>query len=795
MKKIFIILFVLSFSFKNYAQIFQVLDEETKEPISDAMISSDNVNFVTNDSGYVKIDNSQNMLIYIFAEGYLTKYLQINLDDSTTKQIFLTKNIFDLDEITVSANRWEQRVDEIPISVVPINVRNIDFTSPQTTADLIGSNNNIFIQKSQLGGGSPMIRGMAANRILIVVDGIRMNNAIYRSGNLQNVISVDPFSIEQAEVVLGPGSVIYGSDALGGVMDFHTIKPFFATGRKKIYFKVNAITRYSSANNENTGHLDINFGLKKISFFTSYSYSKFDDLVMGTKKFDEYTRPEYVETIDNVDLVIPNSNINKQVYTGYNAQNFIQKISFQISKKLLINYGYYYSTSSDIPRYDKLIYYSGGALKYAEWFYGPQTWQMHKLTITDDSEIILWDNIKFNLAYQDYTESRNSRKFGKKDINKRTEKVRIFNINIDAFKTLGKKATLFYGFEGGHDLVNSSGLAVNVLDNSFTAISTRYPDGSTYQNYDVYSQLKIKLSDKFIYNIGARFSQIFINAIFDKIFYDFPFDEAHSKPNSFSGSTGIIYTIGENSNITFNLASGFRAPNIDDIGKVFDSEPGNVVVPNPNLDPEKIYDAEIGFHKTTNRFYISTTAFYSYLDKAMIRKDFTFNGQDSILYDGTMSKVQALLNDDFAIIYGVQINLGMQISKSLVFKTAYNYMKGKDSEGFAIRHVPPAFGSSHIIFNSKKLKADLYADYDAQILNENLAPSEQNKPQIYAKDVNGNPYCPSWWTLNAKFQYKISNFIHINAGVENIFDLRYRPYSSGIVYPGRNFILSLKISI
>ena len=133
-----------------------------------------------------------------------------------------------LEGVVVSANKWEQKLNEVPNKIVKINKNDILRNNPQTSADLLGQSGNVFIQKSQLGGGSPMIRGFATNRVLLVADGVRMNNAIYRSGNLQNVISIDPLSTETAEVIFGPGTVIYGSDAIGGVMDFHTLQPRFS---------------------------------------------------------------------------------------------------------------------------------------------------------------------------------------------------------------------------------------------------------------------------------------------------------------------------------------------------------------------------------------------------------------------------------------------------------------------------------------------------------------------------------------------------------------------------------------
>ena len=165
--------------------------------------------------------------------------------------------VLDLDEVVISFNKWEQNRKEVPNMIEKVNLRDARLRNPQTTADLLGQIGSVFIQKSQLGGGSPMIRGFATNRVLMVVDGVRMNNAIYRSGNLQNIISIDPLTLEGAEVVFGPGSLIYGSDAIGGVMDFHTITPAFAES-KKLQFKGSSTLRYATANKENTFHTDFN---------------------------------------------------------------------------------------------------------------------------------------------------------------------------------------------------------------------------------------------------------------------------------------------------------------------------------------------------------------------------------------------------------------------------------------------------------------------------------------------------------------------------------------------------------
>src|SRR5688500_14572559 len=176
------------------------------------------------------------ILLVIGAEG------QAQTGDTTYKQ---------LDEVVFSVNKWEQKTNEVPNKIVKINMNTAKVWNPQTAADLLGQTGTVFIQKSQLGGGSPMIRGFATNRVLLVSDGVRMNNAIYRSGNLQNIISIDALSTQTAEVIFGPGSLVYGSDAIGGVIDFHSLEPGFSTG-SKILVKGSALARYSSANNENS---------------------------------------------------------------------------------------------------------------------------------------------------------------------------------------------------------------------------------------------------------------------------------------------------------------------------------------------------------------------------------------------------------------------------------------------------------------------------------------------------------------------------------------------------------------
>lgn len=213
-------------------------------------------------------------IIIIIATLYLKA--QTEAKDSIKKSV-------DLDEIVVSVNKTEEMKRQVAAQISVITSKQIQFDNPQTSADILSNTGQILVQKSQQGGGSPVIRGFEASRILLVIDGVRMNNLIYRGGHLQSVITLDPSILDKVEVYFGPSSTVYGSDALGGTIHFMTKKPKLdATGKKTL--SVNAMQRFSSVNNGVSTHMNFNLGFKKFASLTSITYNKFRDLKMGRSK-------------------------------------------------------------------------------------------------------------------------------------------------------------------------------------------------------------------------------------------------------------------------------------------------------------------------------------------------------------------------------------------------------------------------------------------------------------------------------------------------------------------------------
>jgi hemoglobin/transferrin/lactoferrin receptor protein len=785
----------------SFSQIVTVVDNEDSKPISDvAVLNEPATRFTyTNRSGKSDISSFEKEPAVCF-QHFTYEKVCLSYDEIRKNgfQIRLNKKIFAFEEFVVSANRWEQNRNEVPNKITIVTRQETQLQNPQTTADLLGISDEIFIQKSQLGGGSPMIRGFATNRILIVVDGVRMNNAIYREGNIQNVISLDPALLESTEIIFGPGASVYGSDAIGGVMDFHTKNALFSTG-KKIYVKADAYSRYSTANSEKTFHLDFNLGGKRIAFFSGITWSDYGDLKMGSFKNDSYLRKEYVQRINGIDSVFLNSDPRIQKFSGYRQLNLLNKFRYRISDNIDLLLSSHYSGLSDVPRYDRLIQYKSGKLRYAQWYYGPQIWAMNSLQLNFSGKNKLYDKAKLIAAYQNYSESRHDRSLGNISMNEQFEKVDIYSVNVDFDKSIKKeKQLLYYGFEFVRNNITSEAQTKDIITSLAVPAGSRYPNGSNrYSTFAIYSGYKNNLSDAVTIITGLRYNYAGLHStIADNSFYNFPFRTISIKNSALTGSAGLVVRFKNSLQLNLNAATGFRAPNLDDAGKIFDSAPGVVVVPNPDLKPEYAYNIDLGISQSFGEiFHLDITGFHTWLTNAMIRHDFLFNGQALMAYNNQLSKVEAVTNAGSARAYGVHFSFQSKMTGHILLKSSLNITEGKEEGGTPLRHAAPVFGAFHILAEYPKFRADLYSNYNGARRFSKMPPSEIEKPYLYATDSNGNPWSPGWFTLNIKLSYTFAERYIINGGIENILDQRYRPYSSGIAAPGRNLIISARIII
>lgn len=792
------ILSLLGLIFNSYSQTIEVLDKNNLQPIAGVEVFSEKSTekMLTDQNGQIDITSlNQSQFITFHKSMYFDATLTIEQLKSYNNKIYLNENSNSLDEIVVSASKFEEKRKDVVQKIQVLRNSDLQNMNQSSTADVMTNSGNVYVQKSQQGGGSPIIRGFETNKVLMVVDGVRMNNAIYRGGHLQNIITLDNAIMDKIEIVYGSGSVVYGSDALGGVMHFYTKNPLLTTN-DQVKVSASAYSRYMSANSGNAQHADISVGGKRFGSLTSFTYSTYGDLRQGANRNPFYgnlgSRPWSVKTENGIDSAYANADTNLQIGSGYTQIDLFQKFLFKQSEKVSHLINFQYSTSSDIDRYDRLTQESAGKPKYGDWHYGPQKRLLSSYTLQLSNSNKVYDHARIIIGYQNIEESRIDRKFKKTMENHRIEKLDIITFNADFDKKFGKHE-LRYGLDGFYNKVNSTAFVKDIKMDTTGILDTRYPDGgSTMQSVAVYVTHTWEVNEKLILNDGIRFSNVNLNSKFiDKTFFPFDFDNVTQNNKAVNGNLGLVYMPCKSFRLTTGISSGFRAPNVDDMSKVFESTKGNVIVPNPNLKPEYTYTYEIGLsQKINNRVLVSLNGYTTKYINAITTQTGTFDGKDSIMYDGQLSQVTTMVNKREAYIYGIEGAITGNLNDNLSILGTFNYTYGRivtDTTDYPLDHIAPIFGK--ISFNAKfnKFRGELFVNYSGwkRMSDYNLM-GEDN--EAYATPLG----MPAWYTANIRLTYQFNKYVSLQAACENVFDQNYRQFASNISAPGRNFIFTLR---
>jgi hemoglobin/transferrin/lactoferrin receptor protein len=719
-------------------------------------------------------------------------YGQLPVADTTSKTVVT------LGEVLIGVNKVAETRRTVAQQVQVLTAREMARLQAQNMADLMANTGNISVQKSQQGGGSPVIRGFEASRVLLVVDGVRMNNIIYRTGHLQNILTIDNTSLERVEILFGPSSTVYGSDALGGVIHVYTKKPLLTETGGKLLTKANAFFRYGSVNKERTAHIDLNLGGSRFGSFTSFTYSNFDDLRSGKrinpfygKSFGE--RPFYVERFGNRDSLVRNDNKYLQRQSGYAQHDLVQKFLFQQSGGITHILNLQYSNSGDVPRYDRLTDPDGGGLRFAEWYYGPQKRGMAAYDLQINKPSAFFQQVHGGISLQDVEESRIQRRFNSNNRDSRVERVRIWGANFDMQRKEG--AHVFrVGLDGQFNSLRSTAKRVHILTQAVSPIDTRYPGGNnSLHNSAMYFSHTWKLNESLTLNDGFRLGFASLHAEFtDTNFFKFPYKEVNQRNMVYSGSAGLVYSPREDYKLSMLLSTGFRVPNIDDLAKVFESVTGSLIVPNPGLQPERTINTELAFTKVFNeKARWEIVLYHTWLRDAIVTDRFTFNGQDSILYNGVRSRVLANQNKQRAYVLGFSTQLIAQLSERFNLTASAGYTAGRirsDTGLVPLDHIPPFMSRLQMQYRRGAWSGDFFVQYNAWKRIRDFNPGGEDNQQ-YAPPEG----MPAWFTANMRVSYKFKKYAALLVGVDNILDMQYRTFASGINAAGRNVFVTLSL--
>ena len=818
-----IIIPLFFFSTVSFAQQITVKDEVTNENLPDVVIFNENKSksIITDLDGVVDLSLfSSDENVYFQLLGYSTlKILKIEVLNDTT--IYLQSESQNLEEVILSVARSESNVNQIAEKVSVIKSEDLFLSSPASGAELLELSPGVRVQKSQGGGGSPIIRGFEANRVLIVVDGVRMNNAIYRSGHLQNSITIDPNNIERAEVIFGSSSVGYGSDALGGVIHYYTKSPILKDSEK---IKSSFTSNYTSANQGLSNNFITNYSSENWGSITSISISKFGDIKMGenrehgfktwglTPLYSENSRYSYYSQPSS------NSNENIQKNTGYSQVDLFQKFLVKIGDTNLLSINIQFSESSDIDRFDQLSITKGNSLKFSEWYYGPQK----RLLISPSLKI--FPNRKFmkkgviTFGFQKINESRIKRKFNSFNRSQQIENLKVFSLNGDFDTSFNNDHSISYGIESTYNynyskaydqIIEIQGNQVTGLGNKL-AIPTRYPsDGSSYTSFASYVNWSWNMSEFFTFNIGTRLTFTGLKASWNDIISVNPqLSEVNLNSKALTTTVSIKLRPSKRVQINTVLSSGFRNPNIDDIGKIRENN-GLLVVPNTFLKPEYAYNLDLGidFRSLNNKNYISLRGFSTIIsrhigrDEFVVFSDITTPDLSTVIYNG--EEVTTISNKNLGnrFIHGFSIDGFTKMTNSLKFDYSITYTKGDDNDNYGpLPSISPLFGSFALSYSKKgvNLKA-IYKFAEAKNPGEYSFGGEDGLDEtpfiINSEGLLSYLGTPKWSDLSIFGSKNISSSVTLRLGLTNVFDSHYRTFASGISAPGRSFQLGLNLKL
>ena len=806
-----------------HGQSITVIDAFTQRPLEAVMVVNQNKERYSSSDANGKIELEQFVALDRLTfqlMGYETLSLSLKEIKDRGNVIALFLDEKQLEEIILSVARTAEQSRKIAEKVSIVNQKSIVTQSPATGADLLLLAPNVRLQKSQGGGGSPVLRGFEANRLLLVVDGVRLNNAIYRSGHIQNAITVDPNSIDRVEVIYGSSSVGYGSDALGGVVHYYTKTPKINNNKPL----TNAFSStYNSAQNALISHFETEASFKKWASYTSLTYSSFGDLKMGENRQHGFTDwglvPAYSRNNETTYFAQPSSNPNPhlQKNVGYTQFDLLEKVVINLPKASQLLLNFQLSNSSNIPRFDKLNEYAYGNLRFAEWFYGPQKRALFspQLKLFPKNKFLYKGTI--TAAYQALEESRIQRKFNSLTRENQKEKVKVLSLNGDFEVAKKERSSIAYGFElvnnriistaMGKDLVISGNKITSF--NNFRPIPTRYPsDGSRYNTAALYANYRFDFSSKTTFSLGGRFTTTHLKANWkETALIDADLNKVNVKNDALTGSFSVSYRPKNPWRINLLLSSGFRSPNVDDLGKIRENK-GVLLVPNTDLKPEYVYniDGGIAYTSAQKNMYFNLRFYHTSLRDYIGRMAYEVATDQTTLAPGTVEfsndivTTQANTNIGNGRIYGLSFEGGLKLFEGLDLNGNFTYTHAARNEMIgALPSILPFYGGAvlhykkdafnlnlNYIFNSRKNKED-YSSGGEDGLEETPLITTVDNQAVFAGT-------PKWSIFSLRGNYQLNKTVLLNAAVENIFDLHYRTFASGISAPGRSFIMGTRVN-
>jgi hemoglobin/transferrin/lactoferrin receptor protein len=643
-----------------------------------------------------------------------------------------------LEEVIVTATRTEQKEKTIPYTVNTIKRNELNRFQPRTTPEALMGVTGVFVQKTNHGGGSAFLRGLTGNQTLILVDGIRLNNSTFRYGPNQYLNTIDAYSILQIEVVKGTGSVQYGTDALGGVIQVLTNEPQFKNQNDRRLTAL-AAGKFMTAGMEQTGRAELR-----------YSGERFAANIGLTKR--------------NFGNVLGGDTTGFQLPSGYNELAYDVKLKFLLKDHIELTTAQQLLRQNHVPVYHK-VRLENFLINEME----PQQRILNYARLRIKNTNPLLQLIDITLSHQQSIEGRNSQKNGSAVLRKERDEINTAGLTVDIRSAIAKNWTASSGLDLYFDKVNSKRNDINTVTQTKTQLRGLYPDDATYGNYSLFTLHQYQLK-KITFNAGLRYN------LFDIRIADTSLGHTQIKPSALVANAGVVYAVNRQHHVFATFNNSYRAPNVDDMGTLgivdFRYE-----VPAYKLLPENAYNYEIGYKLRTAKVNLTVAAYYMQLKHLITRVRVpgqTINGYN----------VYKKENTDDAFIKGMEVDAEIELAKGLKLQTGWAYAYGHSTtRNEPLRRIPPMNGRVRLTYSLQQWFFAAESWFAAK--QSRLAQGDKDDNRIPAGGTPGfNVY-----NVYAGCQLKK---ITVQSGLQNLLNTDYRTHGSGINGYGRSAWLNIQ---
>lgn len=649
-----------------------------------------------------------------------------------------------IDEIVVTATQRPARAEDVSQAVSVSDSEAMAVVKLVT--DALVSMPGVAIQQTTPGQGAAIIRGLKGSSILHLVDGMRLNNAIFRSAPTQYLALVPRTAVDRIEVLRGTPASLYGSDAVGGVVQVVSRIPVFTSAQTEHHGEAHAA--FDTANDERSIGATIDVGNRRIASSFSLDYLRTGDRRIG-----------------NGERVKP---------TGYESKAGRMAVAYSPDTTRSLRFDLQYLEQPETPRIDELVPGFGQSEPSSQEFLFAPNRRVYAHARYDRRSGPLGLDWRTSVAWQQIDDDRMSRGFGSPTRRFEENSSDLLGVLTTASR-LNHDSSWIAGAEFYDDRVSSRRLEQDVASGQLQDVPSRFPDNSKVRHAAVFANAKRSLFDHQKLTAGLRLSTVRVTLPDTTVT-----ETASVSTTDLSGDIGWIYRIGEDWQLAANMGFGFRAPNVFDLGTLGERPGNRFNIPNTDLDSENVLQGDIGLRHFSERWHLELVVYsLSYEDRitTVLTGDSTPDGRD----------ISRSENASRSSIRGVEFATRAKLSDTATAVAMLNYARGTQRlNGIDEQadRVPPANGRVGVeIEIDDSLSLGGWVRFAAA--QDRLSSRDVRDPRINPEGTAG------WATLGALFHWQVTSGLRLSLGLDNILDKRYRVHGSGIDAPGRN--LSLRI--